>query len=1127
MRGVGIKRLLSAIISVICIFSVLTFVWYRGAVSKHFQWSIPETKEYGRVLKVAAMEDNAPYSFYDENGVPSGFDIELIYAIGDYIGADIELTMGKWTAIKSGTKQGKYDLLLGVTSAEEQSKIFELSNITIWDTYNLYEKEDSRGSKIAVMEDGYESGFHLLSRSVPFLTQKGQLLPCKTYEDCMSAVARGEARAALLASRNGAIYLQQEQYRHIKCTTDAVYTSILCIAAQKGNTALIKEINEGISYIQREGVQDVIRAHWLSDGTENLSLLEFVQQQFVSLLIALLALTAMAIAMVGFWRRKEVEQALERAKLTEQLVAEQHQFRGAVTQKSIYTVFTDITANQIIEDIIDRDGNNLLAELGYSVPAPYDEESEAYLREMQVTPLSENARRWFSHEQVIQMYHEGLTAADVMDIYVGKTDTYIRMVPLLYEDAVTGHIFCRCICNDVTAQYKEKEEADKKIRDAQVALDLVGEQLIAAKTGLWILVSEEGKHPQMIADRGMRILIGASEDATPEACYDAWRAGIREEEMPLVNRGVDNMLSNKQAEVIYPWYYQDGRQIYVRCVGSPTTDYQGTGFSIGGYHQDVTEMMTTQKQQDTIISELRSRHDNVNNILAQMNTGIWVMEKEEGKEPRLISDAVMRRLIGAGDKSTPEECFKLWMAGIHEEDLYVVTKMEQELNEKGISEISYPWFYEDGREIYVRCYGTLDKSGKVPYWRVNGYHQNVTELYQTEKDRDKYYEEMKTAYEEAKQANAAKTNFLSSMSHDIRTPMNAIIGMVDIALHHIDEPERVEDSLHKIKVSSRQLVALVNDILDISAIESGKLKLRLTENNLFTCFERFRATYIPEIQQKAQTADFRIHNIISPWALFDDVRVMQIVSNLLGNAIKYTPERGTITFEAYQEYGENRLLYTTFIVEDTGIGMSEAFMQRMWDTFSRATDTRINTIQGAGLGLAIVKELVELMDGTIEVRSELNKGSVFKVRLALQPLAKKTEEGEEAPVEDTLQLHALVAEDNEMNWEIAEELLAMHGITADCARDGAICVKMFEEAPAGTYAVILMDMQMPNMDGIEATKKIRSSEHPEATTIPIIAMTANAFAEDVAHCKEAGMNDHLSKPIEINKVIATIQKYTK
>ncbi len=390
---------------------------------------------------------------------------------------------------------------------------------------------------------------------------------------------------------------------------------------------------------------------------------------------------------------------------------------------------------------------------------------------------------------------------------------------------------------------------------------------------------------------------------------------------------------------------------------------------------------------------------------------------------------------------------------------------------------------------------------------------------------------LQKAYVEAESANKAKTNFLSSMSHDIRTPMNAILGMSEIGLKNVANKDKAKDSFEKIKLSGTFLLSLINDILDISAIENGKMILRESEVDLKTCFDTIERTLKQQIENKSQNGYFHIHDIICPRVKMDELRFDQIFINLVGNAFKYTPQYGTIVFELYQKESDG-VVYTVGRVSDTGIGMTKEFMEDMWDSFRRATDTRINKVQGSGLGLSIVREIVKKMNGTIEVESEVEKGTTFIVTLPLKPAEKTQEEREESIDEGKnetdikdMNLTVLVAEDNDINWEILEELLKNYGVKAVRAEDGVKCVEAFKAAEAGTYALIFMDIQMPNMNGIEATKVIRELSHPEAKTIPIVAVTANVFLDDVQACRNAGMNDHLSKPIDPEKLIGVILKY--
>lgn len=657
--------------------------------------------------------------------------------------------------------------------------------------------------------------------------------------------------------------------------------------------------------------------------------------------------------------------------------------------------------------------------------------------------------------------------------------------------------------------------AQRKINETKDELLWINDMLVYAKAGLWIIEAEEGKEPLLRGDRSMKMLIGAPEDATPEECYKAWWNGVPDEEKELVLKGVEDMRTIGQAEVFYPWHYPDGERIYVRCVGSPNKDFKGKGYSLVGYHQDVTGMYTTQLEKERYLKTLSDTYfvtahfDLVNDRRIVLNSGSYTDEYVDNASVG-VKEAID---LWAENDLDPED-------RAANEDFWDIPTMKERLKKNNtitreVKTISNGWIC-----IQLVASGR-DEEGNVT--DVTWLARRIDEQKQKELEMQA---ELETAYKEANRANAAKSDFLSAMSHDIRTPMNAIKGMTDIALRNIDDKKKVEDCLGKIRVSGSQLVALVNDILDISAIENNKITLRETELDVVAGFESVKNIFSLQNVSKSQDGEYNIHDISSRWVKADEVRVSQIFTNLVGNAVKYTPEGGKVSFEMYQETGADGTLNTVGIVEDSGIGMSEEFMENMWESFNRAVDTRVNKIQGTGLGLAIVKNLVSLMNGTIEVQSELNKGSRFKVTLPLKPVYhEEKEEEKECGSFEQLNVHALVAEDNEVNWEIINELLTLNGIISEHACDGEECLKKFTEAPPKTYDVIFMDMQMPYMNGIEATKAIRASEHPEAKTIPIIAMTANAFTEDAEKCKAAGMNDHLAKPIEMEEVLAAIKKY--
>lgn len=380
----------------------------------------------------------------------------------------------------------------------------------------------------------------------------------------------------------------------------------------------------------------------------------------------------------------------------------------------------------------------------------------------------------------------------------------------------------------------------------------------------------------------------------------------------------------------------------------------------------------------------------------------------------------------------------------------------------------------------------------------------------------------------AESANIAKSRFLSNMSHDIRTPMNAVLGMTNLALEHIDEPDRLQGYLENINVSGQLLVGLINDILDMSKIESGKMTLNIDTASLDMVLEKIVKIIQPTAAKKNLSFDIQLHRVEHKTLCFDVLRLNQILINLLSNAVKFTPENGSIRMDITESPSEKKdHAHLTFCIADTGIGMSQEFKDHIFDSFTREQNDHVNKIEGSGLGMAISKMIVDMMEGTIKVDSEAGKGTIFTVDLDfLIP--------DEIPIfqpsDEKINLsgrHILLADDNAINQQIAYELLTELGAIVTTADDGLVCTQEFENSPAGYFDLILMDIQMPNMNGYEATEKIREMDRPDAAQIPIFALTADAFAEDIAAAKKAGMNSHLAKPLDIPGMMREIQKYVK
>ncbi len=409
--------------------------------------------------------------------------------------------------------------------------------------------------------------------------------------------------------------------------------------------------------------------------------------------------------------------------------------------------------------------------------------------------------------------------------------------------------------------------------------------------------------------------------------------------------------------------------------------------------------------------------------------------------------------------------------------------------------------------------------------------QAMKEMEESNKKLKKAKDIATEALQTAENANKAKTDFLSNMSHDIRTPMNAIIGMTSLIRHDAGNKDKVIEYADKIDISSQHLLGIINDVLDMSKIEAGKTVFKYTDFSMPDLIEELNTIFQPQIAERNQTLMVIKENIRHEWVNGDQVHLMQIFSNLLSNAVKYTQEGGKIQF-LVEECETKSSVYAKyrFLVSDNGMGMSADFKETIFDPFTRAEGSVTNKIQGTGLGMAITRNLVEAMGGTIDVESELGQGSCFEVLIDLRiaedrKVVLTAQEEIDEPDSNTLKgMRFLCAEDNELNAEILMELLKIEGAECIICENGERVLEAFEQSAPGDYDMILMDVQMPVMNGYDATRAIRRSTHELAKTIPIIAMTANAFSEDIQYSLAAGMNAHISKPVDMKTLEKTIRR---
>lgn len=707
---------------------------------------------------------------------------------------------------------------------------------------------------------------------------------------------------------------------------------------------------------------------------------------------------------------------------------------------------------------------------------------------------------------------------------------------------------------DVTEEYRVQQSR------LLGAIPLSSDVLIKANIGLWSFELDEGCEPRMYADEAMLRLIGLDHQVSPEETYHAWYDNIDADSYDLVADAVSKMISGEHAEVQYPWHHPSGETWIVRCGGVRNPEYT-KGIRIEGTHQNVTELIHFDEKErarakkleaDLAIEKLRTEalsfiadHEpNMDEALDFFGKGILeliacdqvIFHEINGKRILLnapgISDLPQEicsncpitnfssNTYGGSDVICINDCNDSYRGVTVHPDCPVKSAYMQKIYSGGefigLFSVHYinkqHTFSENDLEILrmvAVCLGLM-------IGRVKEKQDEIARM-------------------EAESSSKAKTEFLFNMSHDIRTPMNAILGYTEIAMNHINEPDRVSDSLKKIKLSGGHLLQLINDILEMSRIEAGKMEIVTAPINVYEVTESVVTMSRSLAATKDITFNVKVSDLMNPYIYSDELHTNQIIINLISNAIKYTNPGGTVYYSIEQiSVPVEGMAKYRVTVKDNGIGMSEKFQKHLFESFSREQSATVSKQEGAGLGLAIVKKIVDMMNGTIEVQSNLGEGSTFIVELPLKVMdAKAIEEFEASRKKDNAAANkisfngqkALLVEDNEMNREIATEILEEAGLVIDTAEDGAIAVKKVMEKGTSYYDFILMDIQMPIMNGYEATAEIRKL--PGADKIPIIALSANAFKEDTDRSLAAGMNAHVAKPINMNILFETIQRLIK
>ena len=517
--------------------------------------------------------------------------------------------------------------------------------------------------------------------------------------------------------------------------------------------------------------------------------------------------------------------------------------------------------------------------------------------------------------------------------------------------------------------------------------------------------------------------------------------------------------------------------------------------------------------------QLLAREELFSNLSRNVDD-VFLMIDTETSKVEYVSPNV-QRILGLSPEAVQEDLYVLYPAGDDSgaSRLENLMQMEQGVQQEWEREFVNQ---ETGEPRYIHVTGFIND--------VQGARKCIVDL----SDRTGEHQTtlaVEAALEVAEKASKAKTDFLSNMSHDIRTPMNAIIGITTLMKNELHQPEKLAEHLGKLETSGRLLLGIINDILDMSRIESGKTTLNIEKTNLPQQVSQLDSIIRQQASQRRQT--FTVENHVQHEnVLADPNRLNQVLMNILSNAVRYTPQGGHIRLDVEELSHTEHYAKYRFVVQDDGIGMSAVYQKTLFDPFTREEKSGTNRVQGTGLGMAITKSIVDLMGGTIHVESAPGKGSRFEVvlELPIDAEADKVQTASALPEEDEAVsplsgMSFLCAEDNAINAEILEMLLETKGASCTICSNGQEIVDAFASVKPGEYDMILMDVQMPVMDGLEATRRIRNGENPLGRTIPILAMTANAFLEDMQKSKEAGMDEHLSKPVDIAALEQTVKRF--
>lgn len=651
----------------------------------------------------------------------------------------------------------------------------------------------------------------------------------------------------------------------------------------------------------------------------------------------------------------------------------------------------------------------------------------------------------------------------------------------------------------------------------------------AAGMGLWKLEIYADRGKKLYCNPVMLQILGFPETMSPEEVAREHFERVVPDDMELFEDYTSELIEHGSTEIVYRWIHPVLGERYIRC-GGTGVDRNEQRVLLKGYHQDVTEILRFQLEQlerQRFSDKVRRHRFDIIDTLSNLYFGNWFISIPRNTVIQIEcpEQAVeyFANTKGEVDKTLAVICeqFVEKSHRVAVREFLDITTLQERL--KGKKEIALEYLNEDQEWCCMHVIGLQSHQAK------SGEFLLALEVISGQKKQElEAKEKLKVAYEEATKANVAKSEFLSRMSHDIRTPLNGMLGMLEISKKNIDNKEKLMDCYGKMEISAKYLLSLISDILDMSKLESGRMRFTNEPFNLRELLDSCNEILKPLAKERGITLTMQPAKELPVADVTGSVlHVRQVIINIASNAIKYNNPGGYVNISFAEVGSSEKLVLFHLIVEDNGIGMSEEFQEHMFEAFTQENIDSRTTYQGSGLGLAIVHKMIHGMRGSIEVRSKLGVGSTFTVSLPLQVLETQTEAGGNTTDHkvDFSDKRVLLVEDNELNMEIAEFMLEETGASYEKACNGKEAVELVKAHKTPYYDMIFMDVMMPELNGYEATKVIRALPEEQVGNVPIIAMTANAFAEDVDKAIKTGMNAHLAKPLDSAKLIRIMKRY--